>query len=51
MKLDCGGTKGGWMRIADIDASRGDTYPRGWHSYNSYYTGGSSAVISWLLLC
>ena len=43
MELDCGGTKGGWMRIADIDTSRGDTCPSGWNSYNSYCTGGSSA--------
>ena len=43
MELDCGGTKGGWMRIADIDTSRGDTCPSGWTSYNSYCTGGSAA--------
>ena len=44
MELDCGGTKGGWMRIADIDTSRGDTCPSGWNSYNnSYCTGGSAA--------
>ena len=44
MELDCGGTKGGWMKIADIDTSRGDTCPSGWYSYNnSYCTGGSSA--------
>ena len=44
MELDCGDTKGGWMRIADTDTSRGDTCPSGWNSYNnSYCTGGSSA--------
>ena len=43
MELDCGGTKGGWMRIADIDTSRGDTCPSGWNSYNSYCTGGFAA--------
>ena len=43
MELDCGGNKGGWMRIADIDTSRGDTCPSGWNSYNSYCTGGSAA--------
>ena len=44
MELDCGGTKGGWMRIADINTSRGDTCPSGWYSYkNSYCTGGSAA--------
>ena len=43
MELDCGGTKGGWMRIADIDTSRGDTCPSGWNGYKSYCTGGSAA--------
>ena len=44
MELDCGGNKGGWMRIADIDTSRGDICPNGWNSYNnSYCTGGSAA--------
>ena len=42
MELDCGGTKGGWMRIADIDTSRGDTCPSGWNSYKSYCRGGSA---------
>ena len=28
MELNCGGTKGGWMKIADI--KRGDTCPSGW---------------------
>ena len=27
MELECGGHKGGWMRIADLDTSRGDDYP------------------------
>ena len=44
MELDCGGTKGGWMRIADIDTSRGDPCPSGWTNYtNSYCTGDSAA--------
>ena len=43
MELDCGGNKGGWMRIADIDTSRGDICPSGWNNYNSYCTGGSAA--------
>ena len=30
MKLECGGHKGGWMRIADLDISRGDNCPSGW---------------------
>ena len=45
MELDCGGTKGGWMRIADI--KRGDTCPSGWtnyiYEYNPYCTGGPAA--------
>ena len=41
MELDCGGIKGGWMRIADIN--KGDTCPSGWTRYNSYCTGGSAA--------
>ena len=30
MELECGGHKGGWMRIADLDANRGDDCPSGW---------------------
>ena len=30
MELECGGHKGGWMRIADLDTSRGDDCPAGW---------------------
>ena len=30
MELECGGHKGGWMRIADLDTSRGDECPSGW---------------------
>ena len=30
MELECGGHKGGWMRIADLDTSRGDDCPTGW---------------------
>ena len=30
MELECGGHKGGWMRIADLDTSRGDECPDGW---------------------
>ena len=42
MELDCGGIKGGWMRIADI--KKGDTCPSGWTRYNfNYCTGGSAA--------
>ena len=46
MELDCGGNKGGWMRIADIDTSRGDICPSGWNNYNnSYCTGGSLMLL------
>ena len=31
MKLECGGHKGGWMKIADYDISRGDDCPKGWN--------------------
>ena len=41
MELDCGGTKGGWMRIADYKT--GDACPGGWTSYGSYCRGGSAA--------
>ena len=30
MELECGGHKGGWMRITDLDTSRGDDCPSGW---------------------
>ena len=30
MELECGGHKGGWMRLADLDATRGDDCPSGW---------------------
>ena len=43
MELDCGGNKGGWMRLADINTKRGDTCPSGWRRYKSYCTGGSAA--------
>ena len=29
MELECGGHKGGWMKIADLDTSRGDDCPSG----------------------
>ena len=41
MELDCGGNKGGWMRIAHIN--KRSACPSGWTSHNSYCTGGSSA--------
>ena len=42
MELDCGGNKGGWMKIADI--KKGDTCPSGWtRRYTSYCSGGAAA--------
>ena len=31
MELECSGHKGGWMKIADYDTSRGDDCPKGWN--------------------
>ena len=31
MELECGGYKRGWMRIADLDTSRGDNCPSRWN--------------------
>ena len=30
MELNCGGIKGGWMRIANFDTTHGDECPVGW---------------------
>ncbi|XP_065888599.1 uncharacterized protein [Dysidea avara] len=30
MELECSGHKGGWMKIADYDTSKGDDCPSGW---------------------
>ena len=30
MELECGGHKGSWMRIVNLDTSRGDSCPSGW---------------------
>ena len=30
MEMECGGHKGGWMKIADHDTSKGDDCPSGW---------------------
>ena len=43
MELDCGGTKGDWMKIADTDTTKTVTCPSGWTNYTSYRTGGSAA--------
>jgi len=31
MELECGGHKGGWMKIADYDMSKGDDCPKEWN--------------------
>ena len=45
MNLECGGIKGGWMRIADIHTYRKHDCPSGWnkHHNESYCTGLKSA--------
>lgn len=46
MELECGGIKGGWMRIADIDTRRGDECPSGWvksSQHNSCKASNGSA--------
>ena len=46
MELECGGHKGGWMRIADLDTSRGDDCPSGWTKITApvaYITPGNNA--------
>ena len=35
MELECGGHKGGWMRIGDYDTIRGDDCPSGWSKTNA----------------
>ena len=30
VELNCGGIRGGWMRIANVDTSQGDDCPNGW---------------------
>ena len=36
MELECGGHKGGWMRIADYDTNRGDDCPKGWNKITAH---------------
>ena len=46
MELECGGHKGGWMRVIQLDTANGDTCPDGWVNnpdYNSLCTGGDAA--------
>ena len=30
MELECGGHKGGWMRVAQLDTAKGDSCPGDW---------------------
>ena len=45
MGLECGGRKGGWMRIADLDTGRGDSCPSGWFSITSPLAACRSATL------
>ena len=42
MELGCGGHKGGWMRIANLDTTRGDDCPSGWTKITTNDTGQPS---------
>ena len=42
MELECGGHNGGWMRIADLDTSRGDDCPSGWTKITTFGGGQPS---------
>ena len=49
MELECGGHKGGWLRIAQLDTTNGDTCPGEWTNnvnYNSYCTGTGAGCYS-----
>ena len=46
MELECGGFKGGWMRVAKLDTSDGEACPGDWinnANYNSLCTGTGGA--------
>ena len=46
MELECGGHKGGWMRVANVNATNGEACPGEWinnGNYNSYCTGTGAA--------
>ena len=45
MELECGGHKGGWMRIANLNASRGDNCPTGWTKMTTNDAGQPSRVV------
>ena len=44
MELECGGHKGGWMRIADLDTSRGDDCPSGWTKITTNNVSGHPSI-------
>ena len=49
MELECGGHKGGWLRIAQLDTTNGDTCPGEWINdinYNSLCTGTGAGCYS-----
>ena len=43
MELECGGQRGGWMRIASIDTRGGGSCPSGWGSITSPFAACRSA--------
>ena len=43
MELECGGQKGGWTTIANLDTSKGDPCPSGWTNITT--PGASSKVV------
>ena len=45
MELECGGYKGGWMRIADLDTSRGDACPGEWINITTPFQNAMSPTI------
>ena len=44
MELKCGGVKGGWTKIANLDMSQGDSCPSPW---SSIVMPGTSAKVCW----
>ena len=49
MELECGGHKGGWLRIAQLNTTNGDTCPGEWINdinYNSLCTGTGAGCYS-----
>ena len=45
MELECGSHKGGWMRIAELNTSRGDDCPSGWTKITTNDAGHPSIAV------